>query len=288
MTTDTRYRIQLTILDESNDPLSGLRAKFTRLRGSSPLPYSLTEDGLLFRDTYFYTRSDGTIDVWITDSAGGTVTVFFSDDTIAYKRDLTFPFEASGVGSVELAPVPVQLILKTASSITVDRNIYFGTLIGAVLIYSNGTVSDVTAELEGESDDEDIVTVTGNEVFGVAEGSAILTFTIPDIEGAEDMNAELSVDVEIPQLVEFFAGEPAVTLAIGDDDLSVNTFAVLDDGTLYNNSFPDLGVITSVSSNVAVATSSGRVITPVGLGTCNVTLTLSGIDSVVAVTVVAA
>ncbi len=95
--TDTRYRLQLTLLDDDDAPLAGLRTRFTRLNSSSPLPYSLTETGLLFRDEYYLTQTDGSIDVWITDEDGGTVTVLFSDDTVAYQKDVTFSFSAMNV-----------------------------------------------------------------------------------------------------------------------------------------------------------------------------------------------
>ncbi len=101
MATDTRYRLQLTIVDDEDAPLAGLRTRFTRLNSSSPLSYSLTEDGLLFRDEYYLTQTDGTIDVWITDEDGATVTVLFIDDTVAYQKDVTFAFEALNVNTLE-------------------------------------------------------------------------------------------------------------------------------------------------------------------------------------------
>ncbi len=288
MTTDTiRHRIQISLIDDNGDPITGLHTRVRKLLGSSPLAYSLTETGLLFRDVDYLVPADGTIDLWVTDSEGASIKVFFSDGTLAYHRDVTVAFSAPDVVVVEQggSVAATALILTAVSPISIVEN--NAAIVGAVLISSDGSTEDVSAELVGMSDDEDVATVSGGEIAGVTGGSATITYTVPGVIGAEALNAEVEVTVTALAITGFFAGAGEETITTGAD-ISLNMFAVLSDGTYYNNVFPPaLGAITSGSSNVAVATSNGRAVHAVGVGTCNITLHLHGSDAVVAITVVA-
>ncbi len=287
MTTDTtRHRILISLVDGNGDPIVGLRTQVRKLRGSSPLAYSLTETGLLFRDVDYLVPADGTIDLWVTDSEGANIKVFFSDGVLAYHRDVTVAFTAPDIVVAEQGGVvPLELVLLTPSPTVIVQN--QAAVISAVLVYSDGTTTDVTSDLEGVSSDEDVAPVTGNEIAGLIGGSATITFTIPGVTGAEALSVDLPVTVTALTVTAFFAGAGEETITTGGD-VSLNMFAVLSDGTYYNNVFPGLGAVSSNSSNLAVATSNGRSVHAVGVGTCNVTLHLSGApDTVVAITVVA-
>jgi hypothetical protein len=135
--------ISKLVTNSSGVSLSGLRVRITRLGGNTPCPYAFTETGNIMRDGNTVLPSTGILTVWVTDDRGARVTVFHSDNTIAFQEDVRAPFEASGIEvstkvTDELAvPVPVALelgfnavTLAAAATRTVDL----------LLVYSDGTV----------------------------------------------------------------------------------------------------------------------------------------------------
>lgn len=288
MTTDTtRHRIQLTLLDGNGDPLVGLRTRVTKLRGSSPLAYSLTETGLLFRDVDYLTQSGGTIDVWVTDSEGANIKVFSADNTLAYDKDITVAYIAPGVDLSDAGPlVATALILKSDTPFVIGEGNSLS--IDAVLVYSDGTTTDATADLEATSSNASIATFLGGTINAVAPGSATLTFSTTDLP---DLEAELPVTVEpfVPATASYFGAIGDVITLVEGASRTIDFVLVLNDGTVYGGGvYPGFGSVSGVSDNLPVATVTGRNVVAVSVGTANVTFTLGALDYVSVVNVVEA
>ena len=288
MTTSTdRLRIQLTLLDGNGDPLVGLRTRITKLRGSSPLAYSLTEAGLLFRDVDYLTQADGTIDIWVTDSEGANIKVFSADNTVAYDKDVTVAYIAPDVDISDAGPVTAtELVLKTGSTYVIGEG--NSASIEAVLVYSDGTTTDATADLEATSSNASIATFTGTTINGVAPGSATLTFSTTALPALE---AVLPVTVEafVPATAAYFAAVGDVITMVEGASRTIDFALVLNDGTVYGGGvYPGFGSVSGVSDNLAIATVNGRNVVAVSVGTTNITFTLSSLTYEVEVRVVAA
>lgn len=288
MTTDTaRHRIQVTLVDDNGDPITGLRTQVRKLRGSSPLAYSLTETGLLFRDVDYLVPDDGIIDLWVTDSEGANIKVFFSDGTVAYHRDITVAFTAPDIVVSETgAIVATALVLKTDSPFVVGEG--NSVAITAVLVYSDGSTTDATADLQATSSNASIVTFIGGTINGVAPGSATLTFSttaLPALQAA----LPVTVDAFVPAAPVYFAAIGDVITLVEGASRTIDLVLALDDGTVYGGGvYGSFGSVSGVSANPAIATVSGRNVVAVSAGTTNITFSLGGLDYVSQINVVAA
>lgn len=178
-------RISRLITNASGVPLTGLRARVTRLGGNSPCAYSLTDGGLLIKDGNARTDSTGKLVVYISERlAGCRITVYQADGvTIGFQEDVFTAFEASGVvasdsdaGSAPVViPARIALGIKTATVAALATQV-----VDVILINSDGTITrNPSSGVTAASDDTNVATVVAatRTITGVAAGSATITFT---------------------------------------------------------------------------------------------------------------
>jgi len=235
----------------------------------------------------YLTQADGTIDIWVTDSEGAHIKVLSADGTVAYQKDITVAYTAPGLTISDEGPVvATALVMKSASPYVIGEGNNFP--IDAILVYSDGTTSDATADLEAVSSDTDITNFTGGNIYGVAPGSATLTFSTTDLPDLETV-LPVTVDPYIPAVASYFGAVGDVITLVEGASRTIDFVLTLNDGTVYGGGvYPGFGSVSGVSDNLAIATVNGRNVVAVSVGTTNITFSLSSLEYEVVLNVVAA
>ncbi len=171
--------------------------------------------------------------------------------------------------------VTLTSVVVSPDSVTVTKGL--PATVSATGHYSDGSTASVTATAAWASSDEAVVTVAGGVLTTTGVGTATVTATGPGSVAA----GTVSVTVTPATVVSLAVSPTGVTFAYYDAPPVITAPGTLTDATVADQA----ATVTWTSSDEAIATVSGGVVTPVAPGTVTITATDPGSSQAASATV---